>query len=99
MDTVSQFWTSGDWNISLSLQQMPYLITHIMVRTVQDIPNWILDESGRLTLKSARTFFLDPGVPVVGVNLFGLHIFRLPKLLSFRKFFMGGFLQISIFKI
>ena len=33
------------------------------------------------------------------VNLFGLHIFRLPKLLSFGKFFMGGFLQISIFKI
>jgi len=36
---------------------------------------------------------------VVGVNLFGLHIFRLLKLLSFGKFFMGGFLEISIFKI
>jgi len=42
---------------------MPYLFSHIMVRVEQDIPNWILDESGRFTLKSARTFFLDPGVP------------------------------------
>jgi len=33
-----------------------------MVGAEQDIPKWILDESGRLTLKSARTFFLDPGV-------------------------------------
>jgi len=61
-DTVSQFWTGGDWNISLSLQQMPHLFSHIMVRAEQDIPNWILDESGRLTLKSPRTFLLDPGV-------------------------------------
>ena len=37
--------------------------------------------------------------PMVGVNLFGLHIFCLPKLLSFRKFFTDGFLQISVFKI
>ena len=36
--------------------------SHIMVGAEQDIPKWILDESGRLTLKSARTFFLDPGV-------------------------------------
>ena len=36
---------------------------HIMVKEEQDIPNWILDESGRFTLKSARTFFLEPGVP------------------------------------
>jgi len=34
-----------------------------MVREEQDIPNWILDESGNFTLKSARTFFLEPGVP------------------------------------
>ena len=99
LDTVSQFWTGADWNISLSLQHMPHLFSHIMVRAVQDIPNWIIDESGRLTLKSARTFFWIQGFPVVGVNLFGLHIFCLPKLLSFGKFFMGGFLQISIFKI
>jgi len=39
------------------------------------------------------------GFPVVEVNLFGLHIFRLPKLLSFGKFFTSGFLHISIFKI
>jgi len=70
-----------------------------MVRAEQDISNWIIDESGRFTLKSARTFFLDPGVPVVGVNLFGFHIFRLPKHLSFGKFFMDDFLPINIFKI
>ena len=35
---------------------------HIMVREEQDIPNWILDEFGRFSLKSARTFFLEPGV-------------------------------------
>ena len=33
-----------------------------MVREEQDIPNWILDEFGRFSLKSARTFFLEPGV-------------------------------------
>ena len=36
---------------------------------------------------------------MVEVNLFGLHIICLPKLLSFGKFFMGDFLQINIFKI
>jgi len=36
---------------------------------------------------------------VVGVNLFGLQISHLPKLLSFGNFFMGSFVQISIFKI
>jgi len=61
--TVSQFWVGDDWKIPLSLQQMPHLFSHIMVRVEQDIPNWILSESGRFTLKSARTFFLDPGVP------------------------------------
>jgi len=35
---------------------------HIMVREEQDISNWILDESGCFTLKSARTFFLEPRV-------------------------------------
>jgi len=42
---------------------MPHLFSHIMVRTEHDIPNWIIDESGRFTLKSAMTFLLDPGVP------------------------------------
>jgi len=37
-NTVSQFWTGGDWNIPLSLQQMTQL-SHIMVRAEQDIPN------------------------------------------------------------
>ena len=36
---------------------------HITVREEQDIPNWILDESSRFTLKSAMIFFLEPGVP------------------------------------
>ena len=33
-----------------------------MVRVEHDIGNWILDETGHFTLKSARTFFLDPRV-------------------------------------
>jgi len=42
---------------------MPHLFSHIMVRTEHDIPNWILVEFGRFTLKSTRTFLLDPEVP------------------------------------
>ena len=42
---------------------MPHFFNHIMIREEQDIPNWILNESGRFTLKSVRTFFLEPGVP------------------------------------
>jgi len=38
---------------------MSHLFSHIMVRAEHDIPNWILYESGRFTLKSARTFFLN----------------------------------------
>jgi len=38
---------------------------HIMVREEQNISNWILDESGRFTLRSTRTFFLEPGVHLV----------------------------------
>jgi len=44
---------------------MPDLFSHIMVGAEQDIPNWILDESGHLTLKLARTFFLDLGISCV----------------------------------
>jgi len=62
-NTVSHFWTNCDWNISLSLQQMPHFFNHIMVREEQDIPNWILYESCCFTLKSARTFFLELEVP------------------------------------
>jgi len=51
-----------------------------MVSEGQDIPNWILDESGCFTLKSGRTIFLDPGVPCGWGNSFGLYIFCLPKL-------------------
>jgi len=42
---------------------MLYLFSHIMLSAEWDIPNWILDEFGCFTLKSAKTFFLDPGVP------------------------------------
>jgi len=63
LDTVSQFWTGCDGNIPLSLQHMPHFFNHIMVREEQDIPNWILDESSRFSLKSAETFFLEPRVP------------------------------------
>jgi len=42
---------------------MPSLFSHIMVKEEHNIPNWILDESGRFTLKSAMTFFLEPEVP------------------------------------
>jgi len=42
-ETVSQFWTGGDWNIPLFLQQMSHLFSHIMDRVEQDILNWILD--------------------------------------------------------
>ena len=36
-DTVSQFWTSCDWNIPFSLQHMPLFFNHIMIREEQDI--------------------------------------------------------------
>jgi len=62
-NTFFQFWTGCDWNIPLSLQQIPHLFNHIIIWEEQDIPNWILDESGRFTLKSAKTFFLEPRVP------------------------------------
>jgi len=42
---------------------MPHFFNHIMVREEQDIPNWILDDFGLFTLKLARTFFLELGVP------------------------------------
>ena len=38
-DTVSRFWTGCDWNTPLSLQQMPQIFNHIMVRKEQDILN------------------------------------------------------------
>jgi len=41
---------------------MPHLFSHIKVRAEQDIPNWILDEFGCLTLKSAMTFFSEPRI-------------------------------------
>jgi len=63
LDTVFQFWTGCDWNIPLSLQKIPHFFNHIMVGEEHDIPNWILDESSHFILKSARTFFLEPGVP------------------------------------
>jgi len=48
LDTVSQFWTGRDWNILLSLQQMPHLFSHIIVRADQDVPNWMMGLVGSL---------------------------------------------------
>ena len=91
-DTASQFWTGCDRNISLSLQQMPRFFNHIMVREEQNLPNWILDESGRFTLKSARTFFLEPRVPCVwGKFIWSSYILPSKTLVDF--------LQINIFRI
>jgi len=42
---------------------MPHLFTNIMIREEQVIPNWIVDEFVRFTLKSVRTFFLNSEVP------------------------------------
>jgi len=38
-DTVPQFWAGYDWNIPLSLQHMPHLFNHIIIREKLDIPN------------------------------------------------------------
>jgi len=60
---------------------MPHFFNHIVVSEKHDIPNWILDEYGRFTLKLFRIFFSrKQEFHVVGVNSFGLHLFRLPKL-------------------
>ena len=78
---------------------MPHLFSHIMVRAEQDILNWILNEFSRFTLKLVRTFFLDPEVPY-GWGKFIWSSYLLPsKTLVLWKLFMGGFLQINIFKI
>jgi len=63
MATISQFWNGYDWIIPLPLQQVNHFFEHIMIRQEQDTPNWILEDSGHFTLKSARKFFLDAGVP------------------------------------
>ena len=71
----------------------------ISKRAEQDIPNWILYESGRFTLQLDRTFFLDPRVPC-GWGKFIWSSYLLPsKTLVLWKIFMDGFLHISIFKI
>jgi len=36
---------------------------HIMIKQEHDTSNWIMEDSGHFTLKSARKNFLDPGVP------------------------------------
>jgi len=75
LDTVSQFWIGCDSNIPLSLQQ--------------NIPNWTLDESGRFTLKSVKTFFLDPGAPCGwGKNILSSYI-PPSKTLALWKVFHG----------
>jgi len=88
-DTVSRFWTGCDWNISLSLQHMPHFFNHIMVREEQDIPNWILDEFGCFTLKSARTFFLELGVPCGWGKFIWFSSISPSKTLVLKKVFHG----------
>ena len=86
---IWMFWTSCDWNIPLSLQHKPHFFIHIKVREEHDIPNWILDESGSFTLKSTRTFFLEPGVPC-GWGKFIWSLYILPsKTLVLWKVFHG----------
>jgi len=50
-------------------------------------------------LNRLRLFSWNQEFPMVGVNSFGLHLFRLPKLWYSGKIFMSGFLWINIFKI
>ena len=52
---------------------MSHFFNHIIIREEHNIPNWIQDEFGRFTLKSARTFYWNQEFPMVGVNSFGLH--------------------------
>ena len=83
----------------LILIKMSHFFNHIMVREEHDILNWILDESDRFTLKSARTSFLEPGVPC-GWGKFIWSSSILPsKTLVLWKVFMCGFLPINIFRI
>ena len=77
---------------------MPQFFNHIMVREEQDIPNWTMSLVVSL-LNRLELFSWNQEFPVVGVNSFCLHLFRLPKLYYSGKFFMGDFLQISIFRI
>ena len=98
-DIVSQFWTGCDWNIPLSLQHMPHFFNHTMVREEQIFLigfqiSLVISLLNRLGLFSWKQEF-----PVVGLNSFGLHLFRLPKLQYSGRFFMDDFLQINIFRI
>jgi len=62
-----------------------------MVSEERDLPNWILDESGRFTPKLAKTFFLKPGVPC-GWGKFIWSSYILPsKTLILWKVFHGWF--------
>jgi len=67
-------------NIPLSLQQMHHFFNHIMVREEQDITNWIQMNLFVSHLNRLGLFSWNQEFHVVGVNSFGLHIFRLPKL-------------------
>ena len=50
-------------------------------------------------LNRLRLFSWNQEFPMARVNSFGVHIFFLPKLQYSGKFFMGGFLHFSIFRI
>jgi len=60
-----------------------------MVREEHDIPNLILDESVRFTLKSARNFFLEPGIPCGWGKLIWSSSILPSKTLVLWKVFLG----------
>ena len=55
----------------------------------KDIPNWILDESSRFTIKSAKIFFLDLGAPCGWGKLIWSSYIPPPKTLILWKKFHG----------
>jgi len=68
---------------------MPHVFNHIMVREEQNIPNWILDEFGRFTLKSTRTFFFELRVPSDWGKFIWFSSISPSKTLILWKFFHG----------
>ena len=65
------------------------VFNHIMIREEQNIPNWILEESDCFTIKSAMTFFLEPGVPCGWGKFIWSSSIPPSKYLVLRKVFHG----------
>jgi len=68
---------------------MPHIFNHIIVMEEQDLPNWILDEFGHFTLKSARTFFLERRVPCGWSKFIWSSYILFSKILVLWKVFHG----------